>query len=47
MRAMMLTRDGLGCVEPREIDKPVPGPSDVLVKVLAPVLNYSSDPRCH
>jgi alcohol dehydrogenase, propanol-preferring len=35
MRAMMLTRACLGHVEPREIEKPVPGPSDVLVKVLA------------
>ncbi len=35
MRAMTLTRFGLGRVEPVETGKPVPGPTDVLVKVLA------------
>src|SRR5687768_17135613 len=35
MRAMVLTRDRLGHVESLEIEKPAPGPSDVLVKVLA------------
>ena len=35
MHAMVLTRAGLGHVESVEIDKPAPGPSDVLVKVLA------------
>ena len=35
MRAMVLTRAGLGHVESLEIEKPAPGPSDVLVKVLA------------
>jgi propanol-preferring alcohol dehydrogenase len=35
MRAMVLTRARLGHVESLEIEKPAPGPSDVLVKVLA------------
>ena len=35
MRAMALTRAGLGRVEPIDIDRPAPGPSEVLVKVLA------------
>ncbi len=35
MRAMMLTRACLGHVEPVEIEKPAPGPAEVLVKVLA------------
>jgi propanol-preferring alcohol dehydrogenase len=35
MRAMVLTRARLGHVESLEIEKPVPGPSEVLVKVLA------------
>ena len=35
MHAMVLTRAGLGHVESIKIDKPAPGPSDVLVKVLA------------
>ena len=35
MNAMMLTRFGLGCVESVQTDEPVPGPHDVLVKVLA------------
>ena len=32
---MALTRPGLGRVEAIEIEKPEPGPSEVLVKVLA------------
>jgi propanol-preferring alcohol dehydrogenase len=35
MRAMVLTRARRGHVESLEIEKPAPGPSDVLVKVLA------------
>jgi alcohol dehydrogenase, propanol-preferring len=35
MKAMALPRAGLGRVEPLELEKPVPGPSGVLVKVLA------------
>ena len=35
MNAMTLTRFGLGHVESVETDKPVPGPNDALVKVLA------------
>ena len=35
MQAMVLTRVGLGHVEPIEIETPVPGPHQVLVKVLA------------
>lgn len=35
MRAMTLTRPGLGRLEPVETAMPVPGPTDVLVKVLA------------
>jgi len=35
MKAMTLTRFGLGHVESIETDKPVPGPTGVLVKVLA------------
>ena len=35
MQAMVLTRVGLGHVEPIEIETPVPGPDEVLVKVLA------------
>jgi len=35
MKAMTLTRFGLGQVEAVETDKPVPGPTEVLVKVLA------------
>ena len=35
MHAMVLTRAGLGHIESVEIDKPAPGPSEVLVKVLA------------
>ncbi|MGH9384530.1 MAG: zinc-dependent alcohol dehydrogenase family protein [Vicinamibacterales bacterium] len=35
MRAMALTRRGSGRVEPIEIETPVPGPHDLLVKVLA------------
>ena len=35
MHAMVLTQACLGHVESVEIDKPAPGPSDVLVKVLA------------
>jgi propanol-preferring alcohol dehydrogenase len=35
MKAMTLTRFGLGHVDPVETDKPIPGPTDVLVKVLA------------
>jgi propanol-preferring alcohol dehydrogenase len=35
MRAMALTRPGLGRVEPVEIEMPVPGPHQVLVAVLA------------
>ena len=35
MQAMVLTRVGLGHVEPIEIEIPVPGPDEVLVKVLA------------
>ena len=35
MKAMTLTRFGLGHVESVETDKPVPGPTEVLVKVLA------------
>jgi propanol-preferring alcohol dehydrogenase len=35
MKAMMLTRCGLGHVDSVETDKPTPGPTDVLVKVLA------------
>ena len=35
MRAMTLTRARLGHVVPVEIEQPAPGPSDVLVKVLA------------
>jgi propanol-preferring alcohol dehydrogenase len=35
MKAMILSRFGLGHVESVEIDKPVPGPTHVLVKVLA------------
>jgi propanol-preferring alcohol dehydrogenase len=35
MNAMALTRFGLGRVDAVETEKPVPGPSDVLVKVLA------------
>jgi propanol-preferring alcohol dehydrogenase len=35
MKAMTLTRVGLGHVDPVETEKPLPGPTDVLVKVLA------------
>ena len=35
VRATVLTRARLGHVESLEIEKPAPGPSDVLVKVLA------------
>jgi alcohol dehydrogenase, propanol-preferring len=35
MRAMALTRPRLGGVEPVELDTPVPGPGQVLVRVLA------------
>jgi alcohol dehydrogenase, propanol-preferring len=35
MKAMTLTRFGLGHVDSVETDKPTPGPTDVLVKVLA------------
>jgi alcohol dehydrogenase, propanol-preferring len=35
MRAMTLTRFGLGRLESVETDKPAPGPTDVLVRVLA------------
>ena len=35
MKAMSLTQFGLGHVESVEIDKPIPGPTEVLVKVLA------------
>ena len=34
MKAMSLTQFGLGHVESVEIDKPIPGPTEVLVKVL-------------
>ena len=34
MKAMVLTRPGLGRVEALEIDKPRPGPTQVLVRVL-------------
>ncbi len=35
MKAMALTKTGLGHVESVDIDKPSPGPLDVLVKILA------------
>ena len=35
MKAMTLTRFGLGHVDSVEIDKPIPGPTEVLVQVLA------------
>ena len=35
MKAMTLTRLGLGHVDSVETDTPTPGPTDVLVKVLA------------
>jgi propanol-preferring alcohol dehydrogenase len=35
MKAMTLTRCGLGHVDSVEADKPTPGPTEVLVKVLA------------
>jgi propanol-preferring alcohol dehydrogenase len=35
MKAMSLTRFGLGHVDSVETDKPIPGPTEVLVKVLA------------
>ena len=35
MRAMVLTRPGAGSVEPVELERPVPGPGQVLVRVLA------------
>jgi propanol-preferring alcohol dehydrogenase len=35
MRAMVLTQAGLGYLEAVEIDRPTPGPFDLLVKVLA------------
>jgi propanol-preferring alcohol dehydrogenase len=35
VRAMALTRPGLGRVEAIEVEKPDPGPSEILVKVLA------------
>src|SRR5215831_6682032 len=35
MNAMVLSRFGLGHLEPVEREMPAPGPSDVLVKVLA------------
>jgi propanol-preferring alcohol dehydrogenase len=35
MKAMALTRAGAGRLAPAEFDKPVPGPNDVLVRVLA------------
>jgi propanol-preferring alcohol dehydrogenase len=35
MRAMALTRRGAGKVEPAELDLPAPGPSEVVVRVLA------------
>jgi propanol-preferring alcohol dehydrogenase len=35
MKAMSLVKFGLGHVDPVETDKPIPGPTEVLVKVLA------------
>ena len=35
MKAMTLTRFGLGHLDPVETARPAPGPADVLVKVLA------------